>query len=221
MRRFVAIPAALILLLLGVTGVAAYVLWGWFNTSAIDTDANGQADLSVCYDVSTNSPIYVNRGQIAQEIAQWHTASVGAFSSNAICNNDGSNFEMRQFDWGGCEPGAGTYARTQNFGDVGRSQVKIWFNPQCIDDFDWYDTDGIDAGKISGLANALHEVGHALGLEHSNVVNAVMDDLGPNNCSFVGNDFRLAFDDADGYRDRYPGISDTTTAFPADTGCDP
>ena len=88
-RRFVAIPAALILLLLGVTGVAAYVLWGWFNTSAIDTDANGQADLSVCYDVSTNSPIYVNRGQIAQEIAQWHTASEGAFSSNAICNNDG------------------------------------------------------------------------------------------------------------------------------------
>jgi len=106
-------------------------------------------------------------------------------------------------------------------GNAGYSHIRIWFNTQCIDDYDWYDTDGIDPGKISALAVALHEMGHALGMNHSLVANAVMNAGGPDNCSIVGNDLTLAYDDADGYRDRYPGIADTSTSFPTSAGCVP
>jgi hypothetical protein len=33
------------------------------------------------------------------------------------------------------------------------------------------------------------------------------------------NAVRQALDDADGYRDRYPGITDTSTSFNASAGC--
>lgn len=96
MRRWTSVPLATMAVLLMAVPVMAYTLYGYFNTSAIDTDLNGRADLSVCYDVSTNSPIYINRSQIDEEIERWHAASVGAFSSNGICNNDGSNIKILQ-----------------------------------------------------------------------------------------------------------------------------
>lgn len=121
---------------------------------------------------------------------------------------------------GACSPvTGGLYGLTSDPGNTGYSQRQVWFNSNCVPHFDWYDDDGIDPGKISALALALHEVGHALGMKHSLVANAVMNAGGPDNCDIVGNDFTLAFDDADGYRDRYPGIDDTTTAFGPSAGC--
>ncbi len=193
------------------------------DTSAIDTNLDGLADLSICYDVSTNSPIYINRGQVAEELAQWHTASVGAFSSNAICNDDGSNITIFQQDLGDCEAEdhwlPTTLGFTQPVADTGYSSRTIWYNAECMDDFDWYDTDGIDANKWSALAVGLHEVGHALGTKHSDVDNAVMNLRGPDNCDWFEHDLRLAFDDADAYRDRYTGINNTTTTSRS-AGCD-
>lgn len=49
----------------------------------------------------------------------------------------------------------------------------------------------------------------------------MMYTVGPVQCPSTGVDWRLAFDDADGYRDRYPGLNDTSTGFPADAVCDP
>jgi hypothetical protein len=48
-----------------------------------------------------------------------------------------------------------------------------------------------------------------------------MYNVGPVHCASTGVDWRLAFDDADGYRDRYPGLNDTSTGFPPDAVCDP
>lgn len=221
MNRSLAIPLAMILLLLIASPVAAYVLWGWYNTSAIDTDGNGVADLSVCYGVTSSDLVYINRGDVDQEVEQWHTASVGSFSSNGICNNDGSNIVMVYADFGQCEPGIDSVlGATNNPGNVGYNSRTIWFNSQCLDDFDWYDADGIDANKYSALATALHEVGHALGLHHSGDPNAVMYDVGPIHCNPTGQDWRLARDDANGYRDRYPGIGNTATSFPLDAVCE-
>lgn len=72
----------------------------------------------MCYDVSLSSPIYINRGDIDQEIEQWHGASLGAFSSNGICNNDGSNIKMLQLDNGFCEAGNGIYGEAQDLGNT-------------------------------------------------------------------------------------------------------
>jgi hypothetical protein len=210
-----------ILLLVTAGPVMAYLLYGWFSTAAIDTDLNGQADLSVCYDSTGGGTLHINRAQVEEEIDQWHTAAVGWFSSNGVCNADGSNIEMLWLNLGFCEPGNGSYARTEDKGNAGYTSIRIWFNTQCIDDFDWYDTDGIDTGYVSALAVALHEMGHAIGMNHSSVANAVLNAGGPDNCSIVGNDLTLAYDDADGYRDRYAGIADTSTFFPPSAGCIP
>jgi len=221
LRRLTSILLALGLVATTAALVLAYALYGWYNSSAIDTDGNGQADLSVCYGVHLSDAVYVNRAQVDQEIEQWHQASVGAFSSNGSCGNDNSNIQMYYADFGYCEPGSPSIlGATENLGNTGYSIKKIWFNSQCLDDFDWYDTDGIDANKFSALAVALHEVGHALGLGHSSVSGAVMYQFGPVNCSPLEHDWRLAYDDAQGYRARYPGIIDTSTSFPPVAGCD-
>lgn len=121
-----------ILLLLTAGPVLAYTLYGWFDTSAIDTNLDNQADLSVCYDSSGGGPIYINRAQVEEEIDQWHTASVGWFSSNGVCNADGSNIEMLWLNMGYCEPGSGSYGRTEDRGNAGYSHIRIWFNTECI-----------------------------------------------------------------------------------------
>jgi hypothetical protein len=219
--RLVAVALA-ICLVVGTTGPAlAYVFLGWYNSSEIDTNGNGQADLSICYGVHLSDAVYVNRGEVQLEIEQWHTASYGSFSSNGSCGNDNSSVQMYYANFGTCEPGVpSVLGATNNPGNVGYSIRYIWFNSQCLDDFDWYDADGIDAGKYSALATALHEVGHALGLNHSGVSGAVMAGGGPAHCSAYEHDWRLAADDAAGYRVRYPGINDTGTSFPALAGCD-
>lgn len=98
-----AVVAALIVALGVAAPVAAYTLWGWYNTSAIDTDLNGQADLSVCFATSTSSPIYVNRGQVEEEMERWHGASVGGFTLNGICDSDGSSIQILPLNLGHCE----------------------------------------------------------------------------------------------------------------------
>lgn len=203
------------------TPVAAFVLKGWYYTSAIDTNSDGAADLSVCYGTSTSAALYVNRSDVDQEIEQWHGASFGAFSSNGLCDGDGSNIEMlMRSDLGSCGPvTGGVFGATENKGNNGYSQKKVWFNTNCLPHFDWYDADGIDGGKISALAVALHEAGHALGMDHSGDPDAVMHTTGPTDCSPVGNDWLLADDDAEAYRTRYLGINDTATVFPEDPAC--
>jgi hypothetical protein len=218
--RAALIGAAALSMLLALP-VLAYVLYGFFATGAIDTNLDGEADLSVCYGTSTNAPLYINRGQVDQEIERWHQASVGAFSSNAICNDDGSNIEILMSGaLGPCSPvTGGIFGGTEDLGNTGYAQITVFLNSNCVPHFDWFDDDGIDAGKISALAVSLHEVGHALGLNHSGVANAVMHNGGPANCNIVGHDLTLAQDDASGYRNRYPGIDNTATAFPASAGC--
>ncbi len=203
---------------------AACSLSGWYYGSAIDSNQNGQADLSVCFDITTVGAIYVNKDQVEQEMERWHGASVGGFSQNGICNSDGSNIRILRRDLGYCEASDHdvipmTLGFTDHPGNTGYSAVTFYLNSQCIDDFDWYDTDGIDANKWSALAVALHETGHALGLKHSSVANAVMNIHGPDNCDMFEHDLGLAFDDADGYRDRYLAIFDTVTSFNASAAC--
>jgi hypothetical protein len=109
--RLTAFPLAFVVAFALVSPVAAYVLWGWYNTGAIDTDRNRQADLTVCFGVNLGDLVYVNRGDVEQEIEQWHQASQGNFSSLGICNNDGSNVQMLYADFGTCEPGHRSWAR--------------------------------------------------------------------------------------------------------------
>lgn len=221
MRRLVATGASLVLILATATPADAYTHWGWFNTSAIDSNRDGQADLSVCYGTSSLSPVYTNRSALAEEFTRWHPgAQLGAWTSNGLCNNDGSNVQVLAADLGNCEVGElSVPGETDDLGNTGYSQISFWFNSRCYDDFDWQDDDGIADNKFSATATGLHEMGHALGLNHSGNDAVVMFDIGPVHCPLQGHDWTLAFDDADGYRDRYPGLTDSSTGYNAAAGC--
>jgi hypothetical protein len=191
----------------------------WFNTSAIDTNGDGRFDLSVCYGLSATDPIYVNRSALAIGIAQWADASPGAFTSNGICNSDGSNIEVLWKDNTICVSGSNMVFGSTEPKTGGYSTIKVFFNAKCERDgiFDWGGT--ISAGKHSAVSTLLHEVGHALGISHSDVNTAAMDDLGPDNCATFGQRYSLSRDDAEAFRDRYPGIIDTAIVFQNFAGC--
>lgn len=191
----------------------------WFNTSAIDTNGDGRFDLSVCYGLSTTDPIYVNRSALSLGIAQWADASLGAFSSNGICNGDGSNIQVVWKANTICVSGSNMLFGSTQAKSGGYSTIEIYFNTKCQDDgiYDWGGT--ISAGKRSAVSTLLHEVGHALGIRHSDVNTAAMHDLGPDHCSTFGQRYSLSRDDAEGFRDRYPGIADTAIVFPNIAGC--
>ena len=146
MRRLVAVAVSIGLMLSSAVPASAFTHYGWFLTSAIDTNGNGQADLSVCYGSNTSSPIYTNRAALAQEFTRWNGAQLGAFSDNGVCNGDGSNVLILAANLGPCESTAPiqySLGLTDDLGNAGYAQIAFWMNAHCYDGFDWQDNDGI------------------------------------------------------------------------------
>lgn len=190
----------------------------YFNTSAIDTNGDHKFDLSVCYGTSSTDPIYVNRSSLATGIAQWADASPGAFSSNGICNNDGSNIQVLWSNRGPCANGSYVAGETENK-TSGYNQITVWFNTTCRTNnmYDWAGT--ISAGKISAVSTLVHEVGHALRIAHSDKNGALMYSTGPIHCALLGQRWSLTQDDAQAFRAAYPGLIDTAILFPTNSPC--
>lgn len=215
--------AALVATLVGAVSAGPSVGYdldsSWFNTSAIDTNGDGRFDLSVCYGLSSTDPINVNRSALAVGIAEWADASPGSFSSNNICDNDGSNIQVLWQSNTICVSGDNMKFGETETKSGGYNTIKIWFNTKCRDQgiYDWSGT--ISSGKRSAVSTMLHEMGHALGLDHSLDYRAAMHELGPDHCSPFGQRYSLARDDAEGFRERYPGIIDTAIYFDVLAGC--
>ena len=219
MRQLAAVGASLILVLSVASPVKGYVHnRGWFTTAAIDSNSNGQFDLDVCFGTGHGSAIYQNRAALFAELSRWDDTQPGLFFDQQACGNDNSNIKITWafFEDGACEsspipiPAGTTLAVTPIPANVnvGYDEIDIFMNFECSDDFDWEDNDGIANNKFSATATVLHEGGHTLGLRHSSVANVVMSAGGPADCTnhgnvpFLGMDWTLGDDDAEGFCDR-------------------
>jgi len=98
----------------------------------------------------------------------------------------------------------------------------VWLNADCnaLNMFDYSWSEGtIDNDKFSAAAVIVHEVGHALRLDHSVDTGAAMNHGGPDHCDHLGVRYSLAQDDASGGRNAYSGILDGGAMWPVDAGC--
>ncbi len=191
----------------------------FFNTSAIDTNLDGKFDLSVCYGSSLTDLIYLNRSALSIGIQEWAKASPGSFSSNANCNNDNSNIEIRWADLGTCSVAQGLHLGLTQPKVGGYNWIVIWLNTTCRDAnmYDWSGT--ISDGKVSAVSTVLHEVGHALRIGHSNKSFVAMSEGGPGHCSPTGQRFSLAQDDLLAFRAAYPGLINEAIVLPTNAPC--
>lgn len=256
MKRLMAILAALVLLFTSsIMVVSAHdgdgdLNGNWYHSSVIDGDGDGQYDLSFCFGGTTTDALYVNRAAFAEEIrVNFNLVSAGdnsangvahdrGFVSNAQCNNDGSNIEIRQFaNMGACSISngnpVGLFAEAWEInqsgplGDGGKSHVLVKINNACPWDWNGGTT---DAGKASLKSVILHEVGHAWGLGHANgeacpasaQCGSVMwgpGVLGPQHCEWIGQSSDFNSWDAQHVRLRYGGITATFNLFPQFPTC--
>lgn len=231
-RRFGILAAVVALVVSSVSPVAGSHYVGYFSTGIIDTDSDGKWDIQVCYGTGPGNAIYDNRGSLSPAMRIWDTAAFGddglqggaqyvdGLASGGACDsNDPSQVFIQFADLGPCSYFGGVAGRTLNPvpGWNGMAKVTIHLNSNCGALWDWTEPTAND--KISAPTVVAHEFGHALGLAHSGT-NTLMSDGGPDNCSFWGNNvITLAHDDANHFRTRYPGITNTSNVFPNSVIC--
>lgn len=215
MKRLSAVFLSLALLLGTATPIVAYELApsARFSSSAIS-----DGTLSVCYGTSTSQWLYVYRANLADYLKRtWGTLGYGnlTFTSNGVCNDDGSNIEIVwNYSWH-CNVGQGSIT-------LGQVQTHLWewdsltvqMNGACSSAgrWDWSSNwpqggggNTTSGGQYSIQQWVAHEVGHTLGINHSSDTRAIMNSGPDGNCHGQGTSQGLDRDDTDGLRDEYDG----------------
>lgn len=197
--------------------VSGYVLYqpaGAYNNASI---ADGE--LFACF--HNNTPVYTHRAILMSGLRKWGDAIVVDVESNGRCDMDGSNVEVwwdgQPFDndcaWGyaGVPIPSSTYSTTQ-----------VYFNASCgAGAFWWGGTNPVPNGQIDAYSTAIHEMGHAYGLNHTEWFIFGLQVLEESTSCILDSKrlTSLSADDAAGIRARYPGLLSTGNAFNGSAGC--
>jgi hypothetical protein len=164
MKKLLSILAALVLTVGFTTPVFGYA----YTADAEFAGSTVSDGLSLCYGSGfAGDAIITNKHNTMNVIESWRKYSaINHFNSQGFCDEVGTeNIRVRPKDLGSCH--VGPYMSTQT--EIGFYTVAtIWVNSDCYNKNLWYwGTSTVPVGKPDGPSMLAHEVGHAMGICHS------------------------------------------------------
>lgn len=208
-RKLIAIcmAAALLLTFVNAAAVSAYTFTGGYFA---DTAAGvGDNDLDFCIQSSVPGDTSQGTNAAIAAINKWRAAVVLDPASTVNCAN--ANVIFQGANLGGCGLLGQTIGSQAN-----DTQVTIQLNTNCP----WFvfTSTPVTDGQHDLITIMAHEVGHALGLNHSSPQRMMTSGY----CVISNRINKLAADDAAGVRARYAGaLTPTGTSFTTVAPCIP
>ena len=169
-KRLSALIVALTLVLSFAPSTSAYTLWPYrMSPSAV---SNG---VMMCFaPIWNGTAAYNNRGTTLAVVENaWEPFTAVDFQMTyKFCDDptlDNENVKIRQQDWdsdGMCES---PYMLTDLYTNGDWNSTTIWVNQDCLNTITFYfGTGDVPSDKMDGPSAIAHEMGHALGMCHSN-----------------------------------------------------
>jgi hypothetical protein len=197
---------------------AAYSLHNaFFDDDIIDTDNDGEYDLSICFGDNTSQGVYIGRAELMEHLGlhfefinKGDTNVAGrtyydGFVSSGVCDDDGSSIHIHYWngpDVGSPDPDYPIVAYVQKEGGVAITpnlrECHIYLNDHYT--YSWVEP--TESNKVDGVAVVTHEILHCWGLTHPSAGTIALMTVNPPfmnpNCDFFGDTQNITADDISG-----------------------